>query len=137
MYPHVNHVVMSGRLTRDPDEPAYTSTGSTKLTLHVAVNNRRQTDKGWKNDPAFILVECWNAVAESMAPRARKGVPILFIGQVIQARYEKGGEQRQLVKFRAQSAMVLADARPVETADLPQPPPLDDDEEIWNEDESF
>lgn len=136
MYPHVNHVVMSGRLTRDPDEPAYTSTGSTKLTLHVAVNNRRQTEKGWKNDPAFILVECWNAVAESVAPRAKKGVPILFIGQVIQARYEKGGEQRQLVKFRAQSLMVLPDTRPHETAEKePATPP--DNEEIWTEDEPF
>lgn len=143
MYPHINHVTMSGRLTKDP-EGKYMKTGTMKASLNVACNNRRKVGDNWENNPAFVIVECWGKSAENICERARKGQPILFTGQVTQDQYEKDGKTVRILKFNAQNIMVLHEEAPTKpsAADTTpargyEPSSNDNDEEDWNEDVPF
>lgn len=140
MYPHINQVIISGRLTKDP-ESKYFSTGNTKATLNVAVNNRRKVGDNYENNPAFIIVECWGKTAEAVCERARKGQPVVFTGQVIQDKYEKDGKTVMLLKFTAHNISVLPEDRDENRTPPRQQPtqtqPQDNDDDGWDDDIGF
>lgn len=62
----MNSVTLTGRLTKAPDRPSATSTGTPVLDLCLAVNHRRL-------DPVFVDVKCWGGVAEAAADHLTKG----------------------------------------------------------------
>ncbi len=136
MYPHVNIVILSGRLTHDP-EFRYLQTGSTVCTLRMAVNNRKFAGKGRKvNDPCFIIVEAWEVFADVVKKyNAQKGTPLMFTGKVFQERYlDPDGKRQQIQKYRVtDSLVVLQDTKPEPKPTAEDQPTEDPEEDIWNE----
>lgn len=147
MYPHLNQINMTGRLTKDPELKRFSS-GSSKVSLSVAINNRRKVGTKWENAPLFLTVEAWNQVADNIAGRASKGMPIFFTGQLIQESYKNSeGETRTVIKASASSIMILPENQEqaaqsrTNSLDWPEPDNTQsndfDDEEEWNEDIPF
>ena len=69
----INHVVLVGRLTRDP-ELAHTSGGTPVLRLGLAVNGRQKDEAGnWVDKPNFFDVKVFGGQAEMLSQHLAKG----------------------------------------------------------------
>lgn len=84
----MNHVVLMGRLAKDP-ELKYSQTGKAFSKFTVAVNrefNREEAD--------FINCAAWGKTAEIIAEYLRKGRRIALQGRISVSNYEQNGETR-------------------------------------------
>ncbi|MGM0508597.1 MAG: single-stranded DNA-binding protein [Fusobacteriota bacterium] len=84
----INRVVLTGRLTRDP-ELRYTQSGTAVANFSLAVNrkyNRDETD--------FIRCVAWRKTAELAAEYLRKGSQAGVEGNIRVSSYEKDGQKR-------------------------------------------
>ena len=84
----MNHVVLMGRLTRDP-ELKYSQAGKAFSKFTVAVNrefNREEAD--------FINCTAWGKMAETIAEYLRKGRKIALQGRISVSSYEQNGETK-------------------------------------------
>ncbi len=84
----MNVVMLTGRLTRDP-EMRYTQSGKAVANFSLAVNrkfNRDQTD--------FINCVAWGKTAEIAAEYLRKGNQVGVQGNIRVSSYEKDGQKR-------------------------------------------
>ena len=84
----MNHVVLMGRLARDP-ELKYSQSGKAFSRFTVAVNrefNREEAD--------FINCTAWGKTAETIAEYLRKGRRIALQGRISVSSYEQNGEKR-------------------------------------------
>ena len=89
----MNLVVVSGRMTRDP-ELKYTSGGKAYTTFTLAVQKT-------KDEVEFIDCVAWEKTAETIAEYFRKGNRILIQGRLNVSSYEQNGEKRKSVKVQA------------------------------------
>ena len=84
----MNHVVLMGRLAKDP-ELKYSQSGKAFSKFTVAVNrevNREEAD--------FINCAAWGKTAEIIAEYLRKGRRIALQGRISVSNYEQNGETR-------------------------------------------
>ena len=73
---NINHVVLTGRLTSDPDLRTFPS-GNSVCELRVAVNARRREQAGeWVEKPNFFDVVVYGASGENVAKHMHKGRPV-------------------------------------------------------------
>lgn len=100
--PTINRVVISGRLTRDP-ELRYTPGGKAVCTVALAVNRRYKDASGqWQDDTTYINVVCWMKVAELVNRYLHKGSPVLVEGRLESRSWEtEAGQKRSVVEIRA------------------------------------
>jgi single-strand DNA-binding protein len=99
----INKVMITGRLTRDP-ETKYLSSGTAVTTLGVAVNRRFQDKNGeWRDETMFIDVETWSKLAERCAESMKKGQPVFVEGRLKQDSWEKDGQKRSVIRISADS----------------------------------
>jgi single-strand DNA-binding protein len=90
----LNHIVLQGRLTRDP-EVRYTPSGTPVATLGLAVNNRMKQGDEWKDDPCFIDVAVFGKQAESCGEYLSKGQPVIVEGRLRYRSWEgQDGQKR-------------------------------------------
>lgn len=90
----VNTVVLTGRLTRDPEIKVLESGKKlAKFTLAV--------DRGKNMDPDFIPVEAWDKVANSVEGYVTQGSLIAVEGSIRVDNYESQGQQRTWTKVIA------------------------------------
>lgn len=82
----INHVVLVGRLTRDP-ELKYTTNGIANLRFSVAVN-RTFTNQNGERQADFINCVAWRGQAENMAKFLRKGSLIGTEGRIETGSYQ-------------------------------------------------
>ncbi len=110
--PEQNSVVITGRLTRDPNV-SHTQKGSAVCTFDVAVN-RRYLDKAsneWKDDVSFIPVVAWGAIADRCKDKLKKGSPVHVEGRLASGEYTgKDGQNRKTLKVVANRVQFLASA---------------------------
>jgi len=121
--PNVNHVVVDGRLTRDP---GLRRTASGLAVCEITIANDRPYKDGdeWKRKTSFLAVTCWNQTAENVAERLRKGDPVLVQGRLDNEEWEtKDGDKRSKTKITARSVRPLS-----WPDDDPQPQGAIDDE---------
>ena len=86
--PSVNLVLLSGRLTRDP-ELKYTAQGTALCKLGLAVSRfYKGKDGEKKEDTLFIDVTVWEKTAEYCGERLRKGRPVLVEGSLRSSDWE-------------------------------------------------
>jgi len=80
---NINHVVLTGRLTSDPDLRALPSGGSV-CRLRVAVNARRrdQSTGDWVQKPNFFDVVVFGAPGENVAKYMHKGRAVAIDGRL-------------------------------------------------------
>jgi single-strand DNA-binding protein len=100
--PNINRVIISGRLTRDP-ELRYTPAGKAVCTVSLAYNRRYKDASGqWQDDTTYINVVCWMKVAELVNRYLHKGSPVLVEGRLESRSWEtEAGQKRSVVEIRA------------------------------------
>ena len=79
----MNTVVLSGRMTKDP-ELKYTSGGKANVRFTLAVQRT-------KDEADFVNCVAWEKTAETIVEYFRKGSPILVQGSIRSGNYEKDG----------------------------------------------
>lgn len=110
--PEQNLVLISGRLTRDPDM-RYTQKGLGVCSFDVAVNRRYkdQATGEWKDDTAFVPVTVWGQMGERCKERARKGGPVYVEGRLVNSEYtDKTGQKRKVMRVVARRVQFLSSA---------------------------
>lgn len=96
----MNKVILTGRLTKDPELSFTQGSGKavTKFTLAV------DSGYGDNKETAFIPVVVWNKAAEAVANNTKKGSKVLVQGKISTRSYDaKDGTKRYVTE-------VIADA---------------------------
>ncbi len=133
----INKVMISGRLTRDP-ELRYTPSGVAVTTLPMAVNSSFfSKEKEKREEVCFIDVVAWRRQAETCVEYLRKGSPAFIEGRLQSRRWEtQDGQKRNTIEIQADRVQFLewggdrekAPAREPESAPPPTAPPAGDDD---------
>jgi single-strand DNA-binding protein len=99
---HINRVMITGRLTRDP-ETKYLASGNAVTTLSIAVN-RRYMDRNneWKEETFFLDIETFGKVAERSAETLRKGRPVYVEGRLKIDSWERDGQKQYKTRIVAE-----------------------------------
>ena len=100
--PDLNHVMIAGRMTRDP-ELRYTPSGTAVCNFSIAASRKYRTKDGeQKEDVVFVNVECWGKTAEYVGENFKKGRAILVEGRLKSDKWEtKDGEKRNALEVTA------------------------------------
>ena len=89
----LNHIVVMGRLTRDP-ELRKTASGVSVTSFSVAVD--RDFSQDGQKETDFLDVVAWRSTAEFVCRYFQKGKPILVEGRLQVTNYtDKNGEKRR------------------------------------------
>ena len=125
---NLNHVVITGNLTHDPELRSLPS-GTSVCKLRVAVNARRK-DPGsgeWVDVPNFFDVTVWGAQGENAATYLHKGRPVGVQGRLQWREWETDdNSKRQAVEIVAETVQFLGapptdDSNPAATDSKPAP----------------
>ena len=101
---HLNHVILSGRLTEDP---ALRQTTGGKAVCECRIAHNHYNPNG-EDRASFVSVVAWGTAAERLAERGRKGCPVIAQGRLQEDRWENEmGEKRSVLKIQAFSVQVL------------------------------
>lgn len=97
----INSVVISGRLTRDPESRDTSSTPITRMC--VAVNDRRRNQQTgeWEDYANFIDVASFGHTAEFVAQDLRKGDAVTVEGRLHWSSWEHDGQKKSKVEVTA------------------------------------
>lgn len=96
---NINRVIISGRLTRDP-ELRHTAGGTPVLGLGVAVNDRRKNVQSgqWEDYTNFIDCTMFGARAESVSRFLTKGMLVCVEGRLRWSQWERDGQKRSKIE---------------------------------------
>lgn len=94
----MNHVILTGRLTKDP-EIRYTDSKKAVASFTLAVDDGRDSDG--KRKAQFIPCVAWNKTAELIDQYFTKGKPLTVTGRITVRSYEKNGEKRYVTEVVA------------------------------------
>lgn len=86
--PSQNQVIITGRLTRDPEFKA-TQKGTTVCFFDIA-SNRRVRDsitQEWKDDTTYVPVIIWGQIADRCRDKIKKGTPVYIEGRLSNTSY--------------------------------------------------
>lgn len=98
----MNHVSLTGNVTRDPDV-RFTTGGRATCSFGLAVNRRYQQNGEWQEVVSFFDVSCWADLAEHVAQTIRKGDRVMVSGRLEQQTWEdkETGKNRSKVEVVA------------------------------------
>ena len=102
----MNHVVLVGRLTRDP-ELRYIAGNGTPVANFVLAVDREFAGKDGKKETDFLNIQVWGKSAENCANYIGKGSLVAVQGSIIIEKYEKDGERRTFTKINANKVQFL------------------------------
>lgn len=105
----INSFVCVGRITQEigGKDFGYISTGTAKLTLHIANNESRKKGEEWVDETSFFDVTVWGKPAENLKQKIRKGLLIDVSGRLKQDRWEKDGQKKSKIYINADSVQIL------------------------------
>ena len=105
----LNNVTVIGRVTQEIGENdfGYLSTGTAKLTLHIANNESRKKGEEWIDEPSYFDVTVWGKYAENLKLKIRKGLLVAVSGRLKQDRWEKDGQKKSKIYINADSVQIL------------------------------
>ena len=109
--PELNKVVLSGRLTRDPDR-RYAQDGTAITSLPLAFHRSyRAKDGATAEHMGYVTVMCYQRLAEVCAQFLRTGSAVVVEGR-LQMREWTGarGDKHQSLELRAESVHFLEKA---------------------------
>ena len=106
--PEVNKVIMTGRLTRDP-ELRRTSSDRAVTQMGIASSRRYKARDGeWKEMTAFVNVVAWGRQAETCAEFLRKGSAVFVEGRLNSRSWEtQDGQKRSTIEVQADRIQFL------------------------------
>ena len=107
----LNKVFLIGRLTHDlgADERSYgyTSSGTARANVSIAVNRSKKTGDGYADEVNYFDVTIWGKTAENLKPYLLKGKQILVEGYLKQDRWEKDGQKQSRITIQAENVRLL------------------------------
>src|SRR6059058_281015 len=105
---NINRVVLTGNLTRDPEQRT-TPGGLSICKLGVACNTRRKNGQtgDWEEKPNFFRVTVFGRQAESCGQYLKKGRPVAIDGRLEWSTWETEGQKRESVDIIADSVQFL------------------------------
>lgn len=109
--PEVNRVLLSGRVTRDPDQ-RYAADGTAITSFTLAFHRRfRARDGRMAEHTGFVVVMAYQRLAEVCGQYLKKGSPVLVEGR-LQMREWTGrqGARQTRLEIRAESVHFLEKA---------------------------
>ena len=77
----MNKVILSGRLTKDP-EVRYTQTNNTMVASFTLAVNRAYVKQGEERQSDFISIVAWNKQAERASQYLQKGSKVNIAGRI-------------------------------------------------------
>jgi single-strand DNA-binding protein len=100
----INHVVLTGGLTRDPDLRS-TQSGMPVCSLRIANNRRRKDSSGdWVDVPGYFSVTVWGGMGEWVANNLGKGDQVTVDGELTWREWQdKDGNKRESVEINCNS----------------------------------
>lgn len=110
--PEQNTVLLTGRLTRDP-ELKYTASGTAMCRFGLAVNRRYKDPKSgeWKDDTTFVNCVIWREAGERVGKVVKKGSPVHVEGRLRSYDYQdKEGNKRSGIEVEARRVQILEKA---------------------------
>lgn len=107
----LNALTIIGRLTHDISEKnlSYTTGGTARLNLSIAVNHNQKSNGEWKDRVSFFDITFWGKSAESIKKYLSKGKQLAVQGYLEQQRWEKGGQKYSKVCIIANQIQLLSD----------------------------
>jgi len=97
----INMVILTGRLTRDP-EIRYTQSGKAVASISLAVGRKFS-----KDETDFFDCTAWGKTAEIAAEYLRKGNQVGVTGTLRQNRFEVEGQKRSKVEVNVEQLEFL------------------------------
>ncbi len=106
--PSINLVILSGRLTANP-ELRYTPSGRAVCKFGLAVSRNYKNQAGeWQEDTLFINVTAWGALAERINDKLTKGSPVVVEGRLQSRTWEDSmGQKRKTIEVIARTVQML------------------------------
>jgi single-strand DNA-binding protein len=100
--PQINRVIISGRLTRDP-ELRYTPSGTAVINMGLASSRRFKDNSGeWNEATTFLDVVAFGELAERCGEFLHKGSAVLVEGSLQSRSWEsESGQKRSKVELRS------------------------------------
>lgn len=121
----MNKVILSGRLTKDPELKA-TSSGKQFCNFTIAVD-RRFKDANGNRQADFINCVAWNQTATFIQKYFHKGNKISVAGSINTRSYEDNGQKRFITE------VLIDEAEFVETLAAPAEPKTEESQEASGE----
>jgi single-strand DNA-binding protein len=107
----INHVVLVGRLTKDP-ELTYTQSGAAVCRFSIAVNRSSGSSSDGDEKANFFNIVAWNKTAEICNQYLSKGRQVAVDGRLQQRRWEgSDGIKRNTVEIVANTVQFFGPAR--------------------------
>lgn len=138
----INHVNISGNLTRDP-ELRTTAGGTDILSFGVAVNDRRRNQRTgeWEDVPNFIDCIVFGQRAEALSRYISKGAKVSIDGKLHYSSWEtKDGQRRSKLEVVVEEIEFLSKAQTTAATTQGQPSftaPQAPEEELYDSDIPF
>ncbi len=109
----INRIILTGRLTKDPELRALAESNTSVCSLRVAVNGRRRkSDGSWEDQPNFFDVTVWGAQGENCKRYLQKGRQIAIDGRLRHRQWQgPDGQNRSAVDIIAESVQFLGGGR--------------------------
>ena len=131
----LNHIVLMGRLTKNP-ELRRTSSGIAVASFSLAVERDFSSRESGEKETDFIDIVAWRGTAEFVAKYFTKGRMVAVSGRLqIRSWTDKDGARRRSAEVVAET-VYFADSRRQSDADdaglqaPPEPEPLEDDSDL-------
>ena len=114
----LNNVFVIGRITQEVSEQdfGYISTGTAKLTLHIANNESRKKGDNWEDVTSYFDVVYWGKPAENIKAKIHKGLLLGVSGRLKQDRWEKDGQKKSKIYINADSIQILEKVQKAENS---------------------
>ena len=123
--PEQNTVLLTGRLTRDP-ELKYTASGTAMCRFGLAVNRRYKDPKSgeWKDDTTFVNCVIWREAGERVGKAVKKGTPVHVEGRLRSYDFQdKEGNKRSGIEVEARRVQILEKASGAGSTGAGEPEP--------------
>jgi single-strand DNA-binding protein len=115
---NINHVVITGNLTREP-ELRETGTGKSVCEMRVAVNSSFKQGDKWESKPNYFQVNTWAGLADNCAKYLEKGSGVAVSGRLEWQKWEsKDGGINSRVVIVADSVQFLGRANATQKPDM-------------------
>ena len=103
----MNHVVLVGRLTRDPELKYISGSGTPVANFAIAVD-REFTGKDGKKEVDFIDIQVWGKSAENCANYIGKGSLVAIQGSIrVDSYQDQDGNNRKITRVNANRVQFL------------------------------
>ena len=125
------HVIIRGRLTRDP-ETRFLPSGVALISFSIAVNRRYKVNNEAKEEVSFFDISVFGKTGENCAEYLSKGRPVLVEGRLRQRSWETDGVKRSKIEVVANTVQFLGGPRgaSAETSAPSAPAPESQDDDI-------